>query len=86
MNSVGINRDEWLAAVRELEPVNDQDALTITELAALLGTKVTATRERMSKMLAEGKATRTTKLVSDNYGRSQSVPAYRLVKATKKGK
>lgn len=84
--SATITRDEWLAAVRELEPANDQDALTVNELAAMLGIKITATRERLRKLLTEGKAIRTSKLVTDATGRSQSVLAYRLVKPAKKGK
>jgi hypothetical protein len=46
--NVSINRDEWLAAVRAVEPANDPDALTVLELCAILGTKRSATKERLS--------------------------------------
>lgn len=83
--SESITRDEWLAAVREVEPVNDPSAMTLRELSAVFGTKSTATKARIDKLIAEGKAVVTSKRILDNVARVQHVPAYRLVKA-KKGK
>jgi predicted ArsR family transcriptional regulator len=82
--NVSINRDEWLAAVRAVEPANDPDALTVQELCAILGTKRSATKERVAKLVADGKAVRTSKRVQDVAGRPQVVVAYRLV--MRKGK
>lgn len=77
----GITRDDWLTALRETEPVNDPDALTVKELAELLGISVCLAQRKVPKLVAEGKATRTKKRVVDSAGRVQVVPAYVLVKA-----
>lgn len=79
-----INRDEWLAAVRELEPAHDPEALTVSELQSLLGTKKSTTKSRLAKLIEDGTAIQTSKRITDNLGRSQFVTAYRLLK--RKGK
>ena len=78
---MNISRDEWLAAMGEADTPNDPDALTKLELCALLKISRSAMQERLARMLAEGKATRTTKMTKDGMGRRLRVPAYKLVKA-----
>lgn len=75
-----ISRDEWLAALEEVAHVDDQGALTMRDLGALLGLRPTATKERVNKLVTEGKARLVRKRIQDTTGRSQWVPAYRLVK------
>jgi hypothetical protein len=48
-------------------------------LCALFGRGHSATQERITKLVAAGKATRTWKWIVDGSGRRQRVPAYRLV-------
>ena len=79
--SEAISRDEWLAALGEADTPNDPDALTKQELCGLLKVSRSAVQERLARLLAEGKATRTTKIVKDGMGRRLRVPAYKLVKA-----
>lgn len=50
------------------------------DLGALLGLRPTATKERVNKLVTEGKARLVRKRIQDTTGRSQWVPAYRLVK------
>jgi predicted transcriptional regulator len=80
----GINRDEWLAAVAEVEGVSDPDAITRDELGVLLGLSKSATKERIVKLLADGLVQRSRKRVTNNAGHLQWIPAYRLMKAPKK--
>lgn len=85
--STTINRDEWLAAVREVEGVEiDQAASSLRELGELFGLKKDATRKRVEAMVAQGRAVQVFKRVPKSGGSSATVPAYRLVKATKRGK
>lgn len=76
-----ITRDDWMAALREAEPVNDPNVLTTEELAGMLGIKSTAMRVRLRRLLDDGKVTRTLKRVLDTTGRIQNIAAYKLVKA-----
>lgn len=75
-----INRDEWLAAVRAVEPVCDPAAITRGELADMLGLSRTATKERINRMIKDGSARQVMKRVLDSQGRPQTVAAYLLVK------
>jgi hypothetical protein len=75
-----INRDEWLAALKAAECVHDESALTAHEIGTLLGLKESATKERIRKLVTDGKAVAVRKHIVDTSGRQQSVSAYRLVK------
>jgi hypothetical protein len=81
--SSGITRDEWLSALESagIDERDDQDAITPTELADLLGIDRQAAARRLRKMVKLGKATQTRKRVAVSDGRVQSLPAYRLVAA-----
>jgi hypothetical protein len=78
-----ISRDDWLNAVAELQPVTDDSALTATELGVLFNKRRTATRLLISDLLRAGRATITSKVIIDNGGRRQIVPAYRLTSPPK---
>ena len=78
-----INREAWLVAMSATEPPVDPDALTLHEVAAVLGLERTAARFRIKKMIGAGLATATKKRIQDTAGRWQSVPAYRLADANK---
>jgi predicted ArsR family transcriptional regulator len=79
----GITRDEWLSALNE--PVNnDPNAITVVELAAMLQIGRTAAKERMAKLVKDGKAVRLSKIVTNQDGRRHRVPAYKLLPAKKK--
>ena len=77
-----ITRDDWLSAVKEATvevPLPESDALTMQELADLLGCKRTAARLRLKVLIGNGRAVRTTKLVRRSDGSVTALPAYRLV-------
>lgn len=76
----GISRDEWMSALGEAEIPNDPSALTMTEIGELLRLGRDATKERVSRLLKEGKATKAQKWATDSAGRKIRVPAYKLVK------
>lgn len=80
----GINRDDWLNALGEAEDTFDPTAMTREELASLLGIGPTAMKERIRRLLAEGKVTISRKRVTDSTGRRAVVPAYVLVKRKRK--
>lgn len=79
--SSGISRDEWIAALNEAQPVNDPAALTVTELAELIGISKPAARLRIAALVKAKRAIPTTKRVYRSI-----VPAYRLVSTPKAGK
>ena len=76
-----ITRDDWLSAVKEAREVTipESDALTMQELASLLGLRRTATRLQLNTLISTGRAVKTTKQVRRLDGRVVVVPAYRLV-------
>jgi hypothetical protein len=74
-----IQREAWIAAMATLDPPMDQDAFTIAELMVIFDRKETVMKERVRKLLQTGAATLTRKRITDSLGRSQTVPAYRLV-------
>lgn len=82
----GINRDEWLAALKQAEPQDDPDVFTTDELAAMVGVKGTAMRNRIRRLLREEKVVRASKRIMDSSGRIQSVNAYKLVRLTPKAR
>ncbi len=76
-----INRDDWLAAIREAgfqELQDDQQAVTIAEFAKLIGVGRPRAEDRMKQLVALGLATRTTKRMPRFDGALYPVPAYRL--------
>lgn len=80
--SAQISRDEWLKALGEAgihDDVDDQDALTILEFAAMFGIDRQAAECRLKKLVKVGKATRTTKRGHRADGRTFSFVAFRLV-------
>jgi hypothetical protein len=79
--STEITREQWLKALGEADAplVNEPGVMTRAELCALFGRGHSATQERITKLVAAGKATRTWKWIVDGSGRRQRVPAYRLV-------
>lgn len=81
---MSVTREAWLAAVGEVAPVPEchDEALTVTELAELLGLRRSAMKERMPALIKAGKARRVSKRVYDVMGRPQVVPAYLLIQET----
>jgi hypothetical protein len=79
----GISRDEWLKALGEDMP-NDPAALTTYEIATLLGLERTAAKDRVRRLLQEGKAMRACKWIVNGAGVRTRVPAYKLIVPTKK--
>ena len=75
-----INRDEWLAAVKDAEatPLPESGALTLQEVAAIIGLKRQAAELRVKLMLQAGTATKTTKQIRRTDGHIVTVTAYRL--------
>jgi predicted ArsR family transcriptional regulator len=81
--SEAISRDEWLKAMGEAAAPPDPDAVTVPEIAALLGmTRHTAYRHVL-RLVDEGKAVPTFKRATGRSGVTKRVQAYKLVKATK---
>lgn len=74
-----ITHDEWAAALLSAQDVGDPEALTVLELAAISGKGRSATRQRIVKLLANGRAKAVMKRITDSSGRAQMVTAYRLV-------
>lgn len=79
-----INRDEWLKALGDAAKPPDQNAVTVMELAAMLGVGRMAAYRHMLRLRDEGKAEPTTKSIMLCSGHSKRVTAYRLLKPTKK--
>jgi hypothetical protein len=75
-----ISRDEWLRALGDTVIPPDPDAITSSEFAQMIGRGIIAARVRLDRMVAEGKAERTTKAIRRKDGVAQVVAAYRLVK------
>lgn len=73
-----VTRDEWLRALNLVAPTDDPNAMTTSELAALLGIDSRRARERLSRLVADGKATRVTKVIRTPAGVAIRLPAYRL--------
>ncbi len=78
---MSINRDDWLKALAGVTPELDEGAMTTTEIAAMLGLCRTAAKDRIRKLLADGRAIATNKRMTDTGGRPQIVRAYRLLPA-----
>ena len=77
-----ITRDDWLRAVADVAPAAEpanSDALSMRELAQVLGCGREQAAQRMKALIAAGRAVRVMKRIMDSNGRPQTIPAYRLV-------
>lgn len=79
-----ISRDDWLKAIEQANtpPPQDEEALTVRELAKLFGCQPVNAARIAKKLVDAGKATETTKMVRMSNGAWRAAPAYRLVKDT----
>lgn len=76
-----ISRDEWLEAIGEASiPKDDPTAVTVLELAKMLGIGRMAAYRRVLSLIEQGKATVTQKTVAFPSGLTKRVTAYKLVK------
>jgi DNA-binding Lrp family transcriptional regulator len=80
----GIARDEWLAALGEADTPLEPNAITAPELARQLGVSVTQTRERIRKLIEQGKARRAVTTRTNINGHACRVTGYVLLKVKKK--
>jgi len=76
---MSITRDEWLKALGEADCQDDPEALSPSELAALLGVTTTCARFRIKKLVELGRAIRVTKIMTRPDGGRIRVPAYKLL-------
>ena len=79
----GITRDEWLTALNEAaqpEPPAETDLKTALELAEMSGVSRHTMNIRLARLVAQGKAERTTKPFKRTNGSVITVTAYRLIK------
>ena len=76
-----MNRDQWLAAIREAEQAEEteRDAITVNEYATMANCGRDLARRRLEDLCARGLARRVTKRLRDRIGKPQLRPAYRLV-------
>lgn len=78
-----ITRESWLKALSEAGlPTHDDDdpnATTIDEFAAMFGLAQSTAKHRLEKLVAIGKATRSSKYVTNDNGRTNRCRAYRLL-------
>jgi hypothetical protein len=82
-----ITRDEWLKALSEAgyqDDVDDRDAVTLDEFAAMCRIPRSTADSRMRALVLAGKAEKTRKWGVNSYGRRLQYVAYRLVPAPKK--
>lgn len=75
---MGISRDDWLNALRDVSGPVDPDALTVQEFAELLGISPATAWRKMTTLVNSGKAVRTQKEIRRRDQRPILVPAYRL--------
>jgi hypothetical protein len=86
--SSGITRDEWMAAMSDVEnaPLPADDALSTLDFAKMMGLSRSQAHRRLMLLLEAGKAERCTKLMRRNGVGVVQIPAFRLIKkaSTKK--
>lgn len=77
----GINRDQWLGALRDagMPHEDDQQAVTIRDFMTMLGLKREAARRRLDALVDAGKAVRTSKREARSNGSAHAAVAYRLL-------
>jgi hypothetical protein len=78
-----ITRDEWLSALDDATAKCDPDAVTVRELAALLGVERKTAYLRVVRLVETGRAVATFKTSVGPSGLPRRVPAYKLVEASK---
>lgn len=87
MDSSGITRDDWMAAMREVneKPLPDANdgAVTTLEFAVLVDVSRSQAYKRLIDLVNAGKAQRCFKLQRRNNGGVVKVPAFKLLKPTK---
>ncbi len=78
---MGINRELWLKAVSDIAvPVEDPDAISVSEMAALCQCGVFKARQKLLALEQAGEAERIVKWRTDSTGgRRAPVTAWRLV-------
>lgn len=77
---MSISREAWVAALGEVIPQeDDQDAVTVIELAALLGCCRNTAQTHAAQLVKEGKARETYKRGRRSDGRPCIARAYRLI-------
>lgn len=74
-----ITRDDWLKALGQAIEPADPNAITTTEFAQLLGIGRTAARAHLARLVSEGKARVTSKIVRSGVSATRCA-AYVLVK------
>lgn len=81
--SVSISRDEWLKALADIgqDERTDEDAITVSEFAEMMGIKRTAAGDRLRMLVQAGRAIEKRKAVFDSRGRRCVHLAYRLIDA-----
>jgi hypothetical protein len=85
--SVTINREEWLAAIREAglnDDAGDQDALTTSEYADMFDLTTDRASKQLRALTKLGRAVRTFKRRMDASGRLTKCVAYRLIQSNGK--
>lgn len=80
-----ITRDEWLAALNEATPC-EPDALTMRELALVLGVTPRCAYDRITSLIERKQAVRVFKIATGPSGVSRRVAAYKLIDAPKKAR
>ena len=78
----GLSRDLWIKALEEAGiqgGVDDQDAMTVHEFAAMMGLAPTTARYQLARLVSTGKATKTTKMGRDSRGHRTCYVSYRLL-------
>jgi predicted ArsR family transcriptional regulator len=78
--SVAISKEQWLKALNEAQGENDPEALTVEEIAALLGLSKPAARGRIDLLLKQQRLVKTRKIITRDNGRPFPVLAFKLVK------
>jgi hypothetical protein len=79
----GINRDDWLRALRDAEgppPEYDASAITVAEFAVQFQCGRECARKRLHALVATGHVQEVMKQWKDRTGRTTYAKAYRLVK------
>lgn len=77
---MSISREAWLAAVGDAIPQeDDQDAVTVTELAELLNCSRNTAQKQAIRLVKEGKARETHRRITRGDGRCMTSRAYRLL-------
>lgn len=81
--SVTISHDEWRKALADAGiggGVDDQSAMTVREWADIQKIPFNTARHQLDRLVLVGKAVRTYKMATNEYGRRQQCIAFRLVR------